>query len=461
MTDQTVQELQEEIDSLRVDLQGREDELRCSMEEGTRLEAKMEKLTDRLSRLEDEWGRTSRQEASFDSGLDTRVTYTAKVQGTAPEVTGGDWTPPRSILKRKINWIPQAQSTAIKGDTTPPVEAFEESPKHVEPIREREENEDLDHELRGKVASKETPWPLKRDQRIVGQEQLRERLQRGAGRPRIVPDRFSDKQPWVDYKEHFESCKLVNGWDDEEASVFLAASLQGPALKVLIHHGSGEKKRHTYSELLKLLDGRFGPGERAENFLLELRNRRQGPKETIQELGQAVRELAAFSYPEFTETARDRLARGHFSDAIASQSIREGVFRANPSTLDEAIRAALATENFEKIEAQRSGTKFGLGRCRMLDNTPEEAALQSTGQKMHQTEEEAGQTPRRRDTRVYRFRPGRPATQGDRCYNCQRNGHFARECPEKNNTHGRPGNANQPVLRPEEGLEPHQGPPAI
>ncbi len=103
MTDQTVQELQEEIDSLQVDLQGREDELRCSMEEGTRQEATMEQLTDRISRLEDEWRRTSRQETSFDSGLDTRVTYTAKVQGTAPEVTGGDWTPPRSILKRKIN----------------------------------------------------------------------------------------------------------------------------------------------------------------------------------------------------------------------------------------------------------------------------------------------------------------------------------------------------------------------
>ena len=147
---------------------------------------------------------------------------------------------------------------------------------------------------------------------------LKERLIKASGRPRIVPDRFGGKQPWVDYKVHFESCRIANKWDDEEAAVFLAASLQGPALKVLLHHGDGDRKRHQYKDLLKLLDGRFGSGQRAENFLMELRSRRQGPKETIQELGQAVRELAAFSYPEFTDTARDRLARGHFSDAISS-----------------------------------------------------------------------------------------------------------------------------------------------
>ncbi len=88
---------------------------------------------------------------------------------------------------------------------------------------------------------------------------------------------------------------------------------------------------------------------------MELRSRRQGSKETIQELGQAISELTAMAYPKFTETGKDRLARGHFSDAIASQTVREGIFRANPSTLEEAIRAAMSTENFEKMEAKRTG----------------------------------------------------------------------------------------------------------
>ena len=29
-------------------------------------------------------------------------------------------------------------------------------------------------------------------------------------RPNIVPDRFSGKTPWRDYKQHFEACRLAN-----------------------------------------------------------------------------------------------------------------------------------------------------------------------------------------------------------------------------------------------------------
>ena len=77
------------------------------------------------------------------------------------------------------------------------------------------------------------------------------------------------------------------------------------------------------------------------NQLLEhdLRYRREGPRETFQELGQAV--LTA--YPELPEEAQDRLARTHFTEAIEDQSVREGVFRSKPTSLDEAILGALAT----------------------------------------------------------------------------------------------------------------------
>ena len=54
-----------------------------------------------------------------------------------------------------------------------------------------------------------------------------------ARRPNIVPDRFNGKTPWRDYKQHFEACRLANSWTDSQAKVFLAASLQGAAVKVL------------------------------------------------------------------------------------------------------------------------------------------------------------------------------------------------------------------------------------
>ena len=67
---------------------------------------------------------------------------------------------------------------------------------------------------------------------------------------------------------------------------------------------------------------------------MELRHRRQGVKETLQELGQSIRELATMAYPEFSDESRERLAKGHFMDAITDRAIREGIFRARPDTLD-------------------------------------------------------------------------------------------------------------------------------
>ena len=170
------------------------------------------------------------------------------------------------------------------------------------------------------------------------------------GRPNITPDRFDGKTPWKDYRRHFEACKLANGWNDNQAAIFLAASLKGMALKVLgCCDNDGGQSKLQYSGLLKSLDGQFGPGQMAENYLMELRSRRQGTNETLRELGQAVRELVILAYPEFDEEGRDRLARAHYTDAIERQSVREGIFRARPKTL----RAPLATENFEKMEFQR------------------------------------------------------------------------------------------------------------
>ena len=131
-------------------------------------------------------------------------------------------------------------------------------------------------------------------------------------RPNIVPDRFSGKTPWRDYKQHFEACRLANNWTDNQAKVFLAASLQGSAVKVLGNLTRGGN-HVTYQELVSFLEKRFGPGQLAENHLMELRHRRQGQRETLQGLGQFVRELTALAYPELTEEGRDRLARGLFS----------------------------------------------------------------------------------------------------------------------------------------------------
>ena len=254
-------------------------------------------------------------------------------------------------------------------------------------------------------------------------------------RPNIIPDRYNGKTPWRDYLTHFQACKCVNGWTESQAKVFLATSLQGIALKVL-GKGTCNAGSQSYSELVDSLEKRFGPGRLAENHLMELRHKRQGPKETLQELGQSIRELAALAYPELTEEGRDRLARGHFSDAIESQAIREGIFRTKPSTLEEAVRAALATESFHKIEEHREGrrTKF----ARVLEDDAvamvkkmSEDFRQMKEDMLKMQEEMKAQVETRSQYKPSNARPNRTVdrrTEDVVCFRCHEKGHYARDC---------------------------------
>ncbi len=257
-----------------------------------------------------------------------------------------------------------------------------------------------------------------------------------------------------------------------QARVFLAASLQGSAVKVLGNLTRGGS-HITYQELVSLLEKRFGPRRLAENHLMELRHRRQGPRESLQELGQSVRELTALAYPELTKEGRDRLARGHFSDAVEEQAIREGIFRARPKSLDDAVRAALNTEGFNKIEEHRGSRRSKLARTvesegsypltevmeeqrqfkkSFLENQREvKAWMEKITQTITPRTTANGQTT----GGIYRRWKGTP---NESCYRCKEKGHFARNCrqlPFRKETSS--GNDNQPTQRPAGKLDGTQG----
>lgn len=190
-------------------------------------------------------------------------------------------------------------------------------------------------------------------------------------RPLMTPDRYNGTTAWQEYYQHFEACREVNEWSEEIAAHFLIASLKGSALRVISDLDSHQKG--SYRELIRLLDRRFGPGQQAENYLIELRHRKQGQKESLQELGQTIHELAVKAYPEIPAVSRDRLERNHFLDAVESQTVREGIYRARPQSLDQAIQAAVETESFEKVEMQRRMEKNRTGRfIRAMDRETEE-----------------------------------------------------------------------------------------
>ena len=261
--------------------------------------------------------------------------------------------------------------------------------------------------------SDETTEPMRRRKLVSGRE--------------VLPEKFAGKIPWMDYKKHFEVCMRINCWSDVEAGQFLASRLQGPALKVLNNIPLG--REITYTELTFHLDRRFGPGEQAENFLYELRMRRRQPKESLQELGQSIRDLTCLAYPELGADVRERLARGHFSDAIDDPEIRAGIFRSQTVTLDDAIRAGLMTESFIKTERARERARPAARHVRSIDDKVEPKPVPMDERTKKEIDEIKSNLSQLMNMMKHLNMRENRGNSDLVCYRCKQAGHIAKYCP--------------------------------
>jgi hypothetical protein len=145
----------------------------------------------------------------------------------------------------------------------------------------------------------------------------------------------------------------LNGWNEADQAHNLAVCLRGTALQVLTDLSPDD--RRNYDRLMDVLNTRFGPANRAEMYMAELKGRRRHKGEPLRELGQEIRRLTSLAYPGMAIEWRERMAQQHFQDAVDDAEIRVRLFQATPQTLEQAITLALETENFYMIEARRNG----------------------------------------------------------------------------------------------------------
>lgn len=269
-----------------------------------------------------------------------------------------------------------------------------------------------------------TPNQFRENPAYIGGDRLTEPMgHTTAGRGKdVLPDKFAGKVPWSDYRRHFEVCMYMNGWTNVQAGQYLASRLQGPALKVLSNILPG--REITYVELTSLLERRFGPGEQAENFMYELRMRRRQPRESLQELGQSIRDLTCLAYPELAADVRERLAKGHFLDAIDDAEIRAGIFRSQPSTLDQAIKAGLMTESFIRAEKSRERTRPTSRQVRAIDERVQPVPMDDkTRKEIDEMKMKMNELMNMMKNVNFESRRAHVT-----CFNCGEPGHYSKEC---------------------------------
>ena len=274
----------------------------------------------------------------------------------------------------------------------------------------------------------------------------------------IKPTSFDGSTSWEDYKAQFDLIAELNHWDAGTKSIYLAASLKGPAQGIL--GDLEDAQRRDLPTLTAALNSRFGSENQTEMHRAQLRSRMRRREETLPELAQAIRRLTRQAYPDASASLRETLGRDHFLDALPESDVRWRIYQTRPKSLREALNVAVELEAFQVADKQRRGARA------VLPQRKEDLTTDSHSQRPDEglqkelkdlrglvnkllAEKSRTSAPRSRE----RPRDRRPPAGYSGCHACGALDHFRRDCDVVNNQQLQ-GNEAQPGLRAEARLPP-------
>ena len=268
-----------------------------------------------------------------------------------------------------------------------------------------------------------------------------------AARPLALPDTFTGegRQRFSDWIDHFESIATVNEWNDGAKKNWIRARLTGRAATAWKR--LAEAETDTYEHAVAALKKRFEPACRKEVFMAEFQRRTKQRTEDWAAFGEDLRTLVERAYPTLQHEAQELLALNRFLDEIKDPQLAFGVRQRTPTNLDQAVAATLELETYLlKMPMAVAGVNSAVDTT-IAATAPKpgfETSLQKIVERLERiegrltvednTQSDYDRQPR--DSKNYRGR-GRNR-RSKRCYTCDKEGHFARDCPSKNQGNGQP-----------------------
>ena len=258
------------------------------------------------------------------------------------------------------------------------------------------------------------------------------------------PDKFDGiKIDLKDWLIHFQACADYNGWTYEDMGLNIAMALKGNAQQIL-----GDlpyELRQNYDAIKDALQRRFDPKERKTWRKNELRSRKKGRNETIEEYGFAISRLTASAYPEMRREDRESVALEQFVDGLPSLNLKRHVHHNHPETIFQAIALASEFESFDsRYERRRPEDNEFQREVRNVRNTNKGVEEQTVKVKKDENKDKeeiftklleavtvlTKELIENKQTSEKRQEP-RNQGQERRCFICGDPSHLAPVCPDK------------------------------
>src|SRR5271157_2202351 len=275
----------------------------------------------------------------------------------------------------------------------------------------------------------------------------------------------------------FEDLSAFQGWDEDERRVRFRAALRGTATSILWElSGAASVEDHKSS-----LAAHFGNADQVDSYQAELKLRRRKPGETLQSVYQEISRMMAMGYPGQTGPVIDKIGRDYFLVALEDSKMHMRILERGATDLRSALAYAKQHEAYLQVsgcapQTAIRATKTVPRYVKTLAAEPtEEIHADDRADRLEQLMKEMAteqqqlrallvQKPRGGKARVntasaggadalavvpadgsaqhtVRDRgPGRGGWRGRgrgsssatdrRCYNCDEQGHFSRECTQ-------------------------------
>ncbi|MES9883163.1 MAG: C2HC-type zinc finger protein, partial [Sedimenticola sp.] len=252
-----------------------------------------------------------------------------------------------------------------------------------------------------------------------------------------------------DYLVQFEIIAEMNQWSDTAKAMELVTSLRGLAQSILSDLSPAQRKDYPY--LVTALTARFEPTNQSELYRAQMKTRLRKKGETIQELAQDIKRTVRMAYPGASMEVREQLCRDCFVDALNDKEIQWSIYQQSPKTMDESVHLAVKLEAFHASTQRNSVPPRGL---RMQHEEREQDMYQISDRGRNTSRPEIADIVDRLAKMEVRVSSQTKAptnqTQSSygnksrgKCHFCGKEGHWQKDCHQKNKYRGQGQNRYQ------------------